>query len=59
MIEHGLLDDPKHKEKMPWPTFIKARVQSMAACDFFIVEAWTPKRAVASASSSCPSRVRI
>ncbi len=43
MIEHGLLDDPKHRKKMPWSTFIKAHFQSMAACDFFTVEAWTPK----------------
>jgi putative transposase len=43
MIEHGLLDDPKHKKTMPWSTFIKAHFQSMAACDFFTVEAWTPK----------------
>ncbi len=28
---------------MPWSTFIKAHFQSMAACDFFTVEAWTPK----------------
>jgi putative transposase len=43
MIEHGLLDDPKHKKKMPWSTFIKAHFESLAACDFFTVEAWTPK----------------
>jgi len=43
MIEHGLLDDPKHRKKMPWSTFIKAHFQSMAACDFFTVEAWTSK----------------
>jgi putative transposase len=43
MIEHGLIDDPKHKKAMPWSTFIKAHFQSMAACDFFTLEAWTPK----------------
>jgi len=43
MIEHGLLDDPARKKKMPWSTFIKAHAASLAACDFFTVEAWTPK----------------
>src|SRR3954469_17934513 len=43
MVEHGLLDDPKHRKKMPWSTFIKAHFQILAACDFFTVEAWTPK----------------
>lgn len=43
MIEHGLIDDPKHTKKMNWTTFIKAHFESVAACDFFSVEAWTPK----------------
>ena len=43
MIEHGLMDDPKHKKKMNWTTFIRAHLESLAACDFFTVEAWTPK----------------
>ena len=43
MIEHGLIDDPKHKKKMNWTTFIKAHFESMAACDFFSTEVWTPK----------------
>ena len=43
MIEHGLLDGPKHKKKMPWSTFIKAHFESIGACDFFAAEAWTPK----------------
>ena len=43
MIEHGLMDDPKHTKKMPWSTFIKAHFESIAACDFFTVEAWTPR----------------
>lgn len=43
MIEHGLLDDPKNTKKMNWTTFIKSHFESMAACDFFSVEAWTPR----------------
>jgi putative transposase len=43
MIEHGLMNDPKHKKKMNWTTFIRAHLESLAACDFFTVEAWTPK----------------
>lgn len=43
MIEHGLIDDPKHKKRMNWTTFIKAHFESLAACDFFSVEAWTTK----------------
>jgi putative transposase len=42
MIEHGLMDDPKHTKKMNWTTFIKSHFESMAACDFFSIEAWTP-----------------
>ena len=41
MIEHGLIDDPKYKRKMNWLTFVKAHFESMSACDFFSVEAWT------------------
>lgn len=43
MIEHGLMDDPKHTKKMNWMTFVRSHLESMAACDFFSVEAWTPK----------------
>jgi len=43
MIEHGLMDDPKHTKKMNWTTFIKSHFESMAACDFFTCETWTPK----------------
>jgi putative transposase len=43
MIEHGLIDDPKHTKRMNWTTFIKAHFESMSACDFFTAEAWTPK----------------
>ena len=43
MREHGLLDDPGSPKKMSWLAFIKSHFQSVAACDFFTVEAWTPK----------------
>jgi putative transposase len=43
MIEHGLMDDPKNTKKMSWTTFIKSHFESMAACDFFSVHAWTPR----------------
>lgn len=43
MRGHGLLDDPDKPKKLSWTTFIKAHFQSVAACDFFTVEAWTPQ----------------
>ena len=43
MIEHGLIDDPKHTKKMSWTTFIKSHFESMSACDFFSAHAWTPR----------------
>jgi transposase InsO family protein len=43
MKEHGLLDEPDRPKRMSWTTFIKAHFESMSACDFFTVEAWTPK----------------
>ena len=43
MIEHGLMDDPKNTKKMSWTTFIKSHFESMSACDFFCVHAWTPR----------------
>ena len=42
MREHGLLDDPDGLKRMRWSTFLKAHWESIAACDFFAVEAWTP-----------------
>jgi len=42
MREQGLLDDPNQPKKMSWTTFIKSHLQSVAACNFFTVEAWTP-----------------
>ncbi|MCL2649166.1 MAG: integrase core domain-containing protein, partial [Phycisphaerales bacterium] len=38
----GLLDEPDKPKRMSWTTFIKSHFESMAACDFFTVEAWTP-----------------
>ena len=42
MLEHGLIDNPKHTKKMNWTTFIKVHLESMSACVLFSVEAWTP-----------------
>jgi len=42
MKDLGLLDDPGPEEKTSWRTFIRSHWESMAACDFFTVEAWTP-----------------
>ena len=41
MLEHGLLDDPFGPKRMSWKTFIQSHWESVAACDFFTVEAWT------------------
>jgi len=41
MREHGLLDDPDPEEKTSWRTFLASHWESIAACDFFTVEAWT------------------
>lgn len=43
MKEHGLLPDPGKPRRMSWTTFVKSHFESIAACDFFSVEAWTPK----------------
>ena len=43
MIEHNLIEDPKHKKRMNWTTFIRSHLESLAACDFFSIEAWTLK----------------
>jgi putative transposase len=42
MREHGLLDDPDSPEKLKWITFLRSHWETLAACDFFTVEAWTP-----------------
>jgi len=41
MKDHGLLDDPDPKRKTSWKTFMASHWDSIAACDFFTVEAWT------------------
>jgi len=41
MLEHGLLDDPFGPKRMSWKIFIQSHWESVAACDFFTVEAWT------------------
>jgi transposase InsO family protein len=43
MKDHGLLDDPDPTPKTSWKTFLQSHWESVAACDFFTVEAWTPK----------------
>ena len=40
MLDHGLLPDPDKPYKTTWNTFIKSHWDSIAACDFFSVEAW-------------------
>jgi transposase InsO family protein len=41
MREHGFLDDPDRPEKTSWRTFLRSHWESIAATDFFTVEAWT------------------
>ena len=41
MKDHGLLDDPDPEHKTSWKTFLASHWESIAACDFFTVEAWT------------------
>jgi putative transposase len=43
MLEHGLLDDPDRGVRMAWADFLRAHWESIAAADFFTLEAWTPK----------------
>ncbi len=40
MLDHGLLDDPDKPPKTTWKTFFQSHWESIAACDFFTVEAW-------------------
>ena len=40
MLDHGLLPDPDKPYKTTWKTFIQSHWDSIAACDFFSVEAW-------------------
>lgn len=41
MLDLGLLDDPYQPPKQSWKTFLSSHWESMAATDFFSVEAWT------------------
>jgi transposase InsO family protein len=40
MLDHGLLDDPDKPYKSTWKDFLRSHWESLAACDFFTVEAW-------------------
>jgi transposase InsO family protein len=40
MLDHGLLDDPDKPYKSTWKDFLKSHWESLAACDFFSIEAW-------------------
>ena len=42
MKDHGLLDDPQGPKPTKWITFLRSHWESIAACDFFTLEAWTP-----------------
>jgi transposase InsO family protein len=41
MKDYGLLDDPDPEPKTSWKTFLQSHWESIAACDFFTLEAWT------------------
>ena len=41
LLEHGLEPAPSRGSRMPWGTFLKAHLGSMAATDFFSVEVLT------------------
>lgn len=43
MLDHDLIPDPDRPYKTTWKEFLQSHYQSLAACDFFTVEAWTPK----------------
>jgi transposase InsO family protein len=40
MLEHGLLPDPDKPYKTTWNSFLHSHWESIAACDFFSIEAW-------------------
>jgi len=40
MLDPGLLPDPDRPYKTTWKTFLKTHWESLAACDFFTLEAW-------------------
>ena len=39
--EHGIVPAPERRERIPWSTFLKSHWGSIAAADFFTVEAWS------------------
>ena len=39
--EHGLTPAPERSKRIPWSTFLKSHWGSIAAADFFTVEAWS------------------
>ena len=41
MLDHGLLDDPNRPDKTSWKTFLQSHWESIVACNFLTVEAWT------------------
>jgi transposase InsO family protein len=43
MLDHGLLPDPDRPYRTTWKDFLKSHWESLAATDFFSVEAWGPK----------------
>ena len=40
MLDAGLLPDPDKPYKSTWKTFLASHWESIAACDFFSIEAW-------------------
>ena len=40
MLDLGLLPDPDRPYKTTWKTFLASHWESIAACDFFSIEAW-------------------
>jgi len=39
--EHGIVPAPERRKRIPWSTFLKSHWGSIAAADFFTVEAWS------------------
>lgn len=58
MLDHGLLPDPDKPYRTTWKTFHKSHWESIAAADFFTMEAWTMGGSSVSWSSSSWSSPR-
>lgn len=43
LLDAGLLPDPDKPYRTTWKTFLASHWESIAACDFFSIEAWTPR----------------